>query len=223
MSGFSIRLYQDSDYVVVRDIFARGIKEHTNTAFYHSLSLLHVQAILLVIVLLLPQTTGSYILSIGALSLSLAALWLMNRHVYSSYVEQSLADDMLDIRKYYLERDGYCFWVAESAGEIVGMIAAVPLYPPTGDNQVELKRLSVPIKHRGRGIAKALCKVVIDYARNRGSRTVVLTTSLSQKDACSLYEKLGFRRTMSAYFPFVLARFIGMRILYYKYDILLNI
>ncbi|KAM9330283.1 N-acetyltransferase 8-like [Gastrophryne carolinensis] len=219
MSGFSIRIYQDSDYEVVRDIFARGIKEHISTAFYHSLSLLHVRTILITIVLLLLQTTGSYLLSIGALSLSLEALWLMNRHMYVSYVEQSLADDMLDIRKYYLERDGYCFWVAESAGEIVGMIAAVPPYPPTGDNQVELKRLSVPIKHRGRGIAKALCTVVIDYARNRGIRTVVLSTTLSQKDALGMYEKLSFRRTISVYAPFALAPFLDFRILFYQYDI----
>ncbi|XP_073468354.1 N-acetyltransferase 8-like [Aquarana catesbeiana] len=219
MPDYVIRLYKDSDYEVVRDIFSRGIKEHTKTAFFHTLSLPHIWALLLAVFLALLQTTGSYLLSTMVVSLSVAGLWLTNRHVYGTYVADSLATDMMNICKYYLQRDGYCFWVAELAGEVVGMVAAIPPNSPTGENQVELKRLSVPTKHRGKGIAKALCSTVIDYARKRGSSAVVLSTSLSQYDASKLYLKMGFRRTTTAYAPFTFAKFIDFRTLFYQYDI----
>ncbi|CAI9620500.1 unnamed protein product [Staurois parvus] len=220
MPNYIIRLYKDSDYDAVRDIFSRGIKEHTKTAFFHTLSLPHIWAFLLAVFLVLLQVMGSYLLSSMAVSLSVAALWLLNRYIYATYVADSLATDMMNIRKYYLEQDGYCFWVAELAGEIVGMVAAIPPYPPTGENQVELKRLSVPMKHRGKGIAKALCSTVIDYARKRGSSAVVLSTSLSQSDASMLYLKMGFRKTNTeTNEPFIIAKFIDFRILYYQYDI----
>ncbi|XP_077334460.1 N-acetyltransferase 8-like isoform X2 [Lithobates pipiens] len=219
MPDYVIRLYKDSDYEAVRDMFSRGINEHTKAAFFHTLSLPHVWALLLAVFLVLLQTTGSYLLPTMAVSLGVAGQWLMNRHVYVTYVSHSLATDMTNIRKYYLQRDGYCFWVAELAGEVVGMVAAIPPDSPTGENQVELKRLSVPAKHRGKGIAKALCSTVIDYARRRGGSAVLLSTSLSQNDASKLYLKLGFRRTTTGYAPFIFAKFIDFRILFYQYDI----
>lgn len=219
MPDYVIRLYKDSDYEAVRDIFSRGIMEHTNTAFFHTVSLPHIWALLLAMFLVLLQTTGSSLLSTMVVSLSVAALWLVNRHIYLVYVADSLATDMMNIQKYYLQRDGYCFWVAELAGEVAGMVAAIPPYPPTGENQVELKRLSVPTKHRGKGIAKALCSTVVDYARKRGSSAVVLSTSLSQNDASKLYLKMGFRRTTTDYAPFIIGKFIDFKILFYQYDI----
>ncbi|XP_018424021.1 PREDICTED: N-acetyltransferase 8-like [Nanorana parkeri] len=218
MPDYVIRLYKDSDYEAVRDIFSRGIKEHTKTAFLHTLSLPYIWALLLALFLFLRQTTGSYLLLAMVMPLGVAALWLLNRHVYAGYVQNSLTNDMMNIRKYYLERDGYCFWVAELAGEIVGMVAAIVPENPTGENQVELKRLSVPIKHRGKGIAKALCRTVIDYAWKRGSSAVVLSTSMAQIDASQLYLKMGFRRTITEHAPFILAKFIDFRILAFQYD-----
>ncbi|XP_072263266.1 N-acetyltransferase 8-like [Pyxicephalus adspersus] len=219
MSDYHIRLYKDSDYKAVRDMFSRGIKEHTKTAFLHTLGLTRIWALLLATFLVFLQITGSLLLSTTVVTLSVVALWFLNRYVYAAYVEYSLNSDMMNIRKYYLERDGYCFWVAELAGEVVGMVAAIPPSPPNGGNQVELKRLSVSLKHRGKGIAKALCSRVIDYARKRGSSAVVLSTSLSQIDASTLYLKMGFRRTFTEYAPFIIAKFIDFRILFYQLDI----
>ncbi|KAM5191933.1 N-acetyltransferase 8-like [Mantella aurantiaca] len=219
MPDYVIRLYKDSDHETVRDIFSRGIKEHTNTAFFHTLSLPQIWALLLVIFLVLLQATGSSLFSAMAVSVSVASLWLINRYIYASYVQESLASDLMNIRKYYLERDGYCFWVAEVAGKIVGTVAAIPPHPPTGENQVELKRLSVSTEHRGKGIAKALCNTVIDYARKRGSSAVVLSTSLSQSDASNLYRKMGFRRTVTEYDPFIIGKLIDFRVLFFQYDI----
>ncbi|XP_068122000.1 N-acetyltransferase 8-like [Hyperolius riggenbachi] len=219
MPGFHIRLYQDSDYEVVRDIFARGTKEHISPAFYHTLSLPYVWGLLLAVFFGLLLTTGSFLLSVLAVYVYVAMLWLLNWYGYVGYVIDTLETDLLDIRRYYLERDGYCFWVAESEGEIVGTVAAIPPCSSTGGNHVELKRLSVPTRHRGRGIGKALCRMVIEYARERSCDAVVLDTCLSQTAALKLYEKVGFKRTETTYASFVLSKFIDFRVLAFQYDI----
>ncbi|XP_068129600.1 N-acetyltransferase 8-like [Hyperolius riggenbachi] len=216
MSDFHIRLYKDSDYDVVRNLFAQGLTEHIGTAFRRTLCLPHIWPVLLAMFLVPSQTTGSYVLSVTAVSISVAVLWLLNRHGYVMYVMECLGDDMMDIQRYYLERDGYCFWVAESEGEIVGIVAAVPPCPPTGGNHVELKRMSVPTRHRGRGIAKALCRTVIDYAQKRGCEGVVLWTSISQKNAANLYTNMGFQRTGFIYAPFLLAKMVDFRLVSFQ-------
>ncbi|XP_075049882.1 N-acetyltransferase 8-like [Mixophyes fleayi] len=219
MSDYYIRLYQDSDYKIVREIFACGIKEHTNVAFRHSLNLPHVWLLLVVASVLPLLTTGSLIISLMAVSIILVIIWSINRHIFTSYVQQSLVEDMLDIRKYYLQREGHCFWVAESAGEIVGTVAAAPLHHLCGKKQMELKRLSVPRRHRGKGIAKALCRTVIDFARKEGFEALNLDTSMCQISSWKLYEKMGFRRTQTCYPDYFFAKFLDFLNIYYQYDI----
>ncbi|CAI9613230.1 unnamed protein product [Staurois parvus] len=165
MADYHIRLYKDSDYETVRDIFALGFSEHYPVSFCHALSLPRVRILILVVFLLALMTTGSSVVSFIAAIAVIFALLLLNREIYFSYIRKCLADDMLDIRKTYLQRDGCCFWVAESGKEIVGTVAAAPFPHPGGQNQVELKRLSVPKKHRGKGIGKALVSTVIDFAQ----------------------------------------------------------
>ncbi|KAM4049511.1 putative N-acetyltransferase camello isoform 1-T2 [Anomaloglossus baeobatrachus] len=219
MSEYRIRLYKDSDYEKVREIFADGIKEHTAKAFHFSLRLPRVWAFFLVTFLLFSQITGSLLVSILALIIDIGFVFLLHKLIYVSYVQHCLDDDMLDIPKYYLQRDGYCFWVAESSGEIAGMVAAIPPNHHQADRQVELKRLSVPRKYRGQGIAKALCRTVIDFARRRGSEAVILETSYPQVDAWRLYEKMGFRRMRTFFAPELVAKLIGFTILFYQYDL----
>ncbi|KAM4807596.1 putative N-acetyltransferase CML1 [Rhinophrynus dorsalis] len=219
MSDYCIRLYKDSDYAACRDIFARGITEHINVAFNHALELPHVWLSMLSVFLLLLLTTGSIIISSLAVILALVCLWLGTRKIYTSYVQYCLADDMVDIKKYYLQRDGYCYWVAESAGEVVGMVAAVPSHHPGADTHVELKRMSLAKSHRGKGIAKALCRTLIDFARERGCEAVILETSLAQTDAQKLYERMGFRGTHTYCAPGLTAKFLDFRILCYRYEI----
>ncbi|XP_073506611.1 probable N-acetyltransferase family 8 member 5 isoform X4 [Phyllobates terribilis] len=219
MSEYQIRLYKDSDYESVREIFADGITEHTAKAFHFSLRLRRVWAFFLVTFLLFSNITGSFLVSILAVIIDIGLLFLIQKYIYLSYVQQSLDDDMLDIQKYYLQRDGYCFWVAESSGEIAGMVAAVPPDHPGGERQVELKRMSVSRKYRGKGIAKALCRMVIDFARERGCEAVILETSYPQVDAWRMYEKMGFRRMRTFFAPYLVAKFIGFTILFYQYDL----
>ncbi|MEE6512268.1 hypothetical protein FKM82_019214 [Ascaphus truei] len=220
MSDYHIRLYKDADDEVVKKVYACGIMEHTRVAFDHSLTLPHIWLFILVVFLLPLLTTGSITLSILGGALALVGLWLGNRDILSYYVHSRLSNDMLDIHKYYLQRDDYCFWVAESAGEVVGMVAAVPASHSAGERHIELRRMSVAKSHRGKGIAKALCRTVIDFAREKGYSAVILDTTLAQIDAQRLYEKMGFRYICTYYVPKFTAKLIDFRLLFYQYDIL---
>ncbi|XP_053306019.1 probable N-acetyltransferase CML1 [Spea bombifrons] len=218
MSDYSIRLFEDSDGGKARELFSRGIIEHAPGAFSHIAGLPRIWISVLVLSLLSFWITGSVPLSVLSAVVSLVTLWFCTRYVYTSYVEECLSGDMLDIRKYYLERDGCCFWVAESAGEVVGIVAAVPSSIPSSEKIVELRRMSIAKSHRGKGIAKALCRTVIDYARKAGADAIDLETSFAQTDAQWLYEKMGFRKTRTYYPPYIIAKFIDFHVLCYRYD-----
>ncbi|XP_063809916.1 putative N-acetyltransferase 8B [Pseudophryne corroboree] len=217
MADYSIRIYQDSDYQIVREIFACGLLEHTSAAFRHTLSLSHIRFLLAVGSLVPLLTTGSIAISLMVVTIFLVILWFINRHIFTSYVQQSLGQDMLEIGKYYCQRDDCCFWVAESAGEVVGMVAAAPFCHPGDKKLMELKRLSVPKRHRGKGIAKALCRTVIDFARKRGFQALTLNTSVCQISSWKLYEKIGFRRTRTFFPNYYFAELIDLRDINYWY------
>ncbi|XP_066430687.1 putative N-acetyltransferase 8B [Eleutherodactylus coqui] len=219
MSSFYIRLYKDSDYHIVRDIFARGIHEHTAASFRRTLGLPQVWIPSLVVTWLPLLITGCLFTSALAVTIILGLVWSLNRYIYTSYVSFTLRDDMLDIENYYLHREDRCFWVAESAGEIVGTVAAAPLLKTGEEKQMELKRLSVPRRHRGKGIAQALCRTVIDFAQRCGYKAVVLDTSMIQISSWKLYEKMGFRRTHYCYPDHCFVRYIDFIDVHYRYDI----
>ncbi|XP_018424006.1 PREDICTED: N-acetyltransferase 8-like [Nanorana parkeri] len=219
MSDFYIRLYKDSDYKVARQLFNSGNAKHTKKAFKHAMRQPHIWPPLLALLILPALDIVSFTTSIFAVVGAIVFLWFAAWRMYWSYVRLCFLDDMLDIRRYYLEQDGRCFWVAESGGQVVGTIAASPSSYPGGENHVELKRLSVSPSHRGKGIAKALCRTMIDFARHRGCKAVVLTTSLVQKDARKMYDKMGFRLTHNFYRPKPFTKLLDFKILFYQYDI----
>ncbi|XP_068129614.1 probable N-acetyltransferase camello [Hyperolius riggenbachi] len=216
---YSIRLYKDSDYHTVRKLFAEGTLEHTRVAFEHGLSLTRVRLFLVAVFFVPFIITGSLISAIITFLLIFTALWFGTRDLYGSYVRHALSDDMLDIQKYYLQRDGYCFWVVESAGEVVGMVVAIPSSHPGGENHTELRRMAVAKSHRGRGMAKALCRTVIDFARERGCSAVFLGTTVGHQVAHSLYQRMGFKEQHSEFLQHPLAKFVDFKFFFYKYDI----
>ncbi|XP_075037776.1 N-acetyltransferase 8F1-like [Mixophyes fleayi] len=219
MSDYIIRLYKDSDYETVRDLFAQGTLEHTRIAFKHGLSLPHIWLLLLVVFLIPLLTFGSFAFSFISVFIAFVVLWFGTRELYDHYVRHALSDDMLDIQKYYLQRDGYCFWVAESSGEVVGMVVALPSSHAGGENHIELRRMSVTKSHRGRGIAKLLCRAVIDFARHRGCSAVILETTSSHQAAHGLYQSMGFKWQHSTFLKHPFAKLVDFKFLFYKYDI----
>ncbi|XP_063315837.1 N-acetyltransferase 8-like isoform X3 [Pelobates fuscus] len=219
MSDYRIRLYQDSDYDSARDLFAQGTLEHHRVAFNHAFTLPHIWIFMLVVLVLPILIFQSFMLSILCVLLPLVALWFGTRDLYGSYVKHALSDDMLDVKKYYLQRDGYCFWVAESAGEVVGIVAATPSFYAGGERHLELKRMSVAQSHRGRGIAKALCRTLIDFARKRGCEAVILETTTGHLAAHVLYQSMGFKFQHSTFLKHPLAKVVDFKFFLYKFDI----
>ncbi|NXG67903.1 CMLO6 acetyltransferase, partial [Baryphthengus martii] len=83
---------------------------------------------------------------------------------------------------------------------------------------LELKRMSVSKEWRGRGVGRALCGQVLSFARARGHRAVLLSTSAAQVAAQRLYEGQGFRR-VGTYSPSLLARLLCFQIFVYRRDL----
>ena len=61
------------------------------------------------------------------------------------------------------------------------------------DGRVELKRMYVRPRARGRGVGRALLAALEAEARALGATHVVLETGSLQPDAISLYEEAGYR------------------------------
>lgn len=90
---------------------------------------------------------------------------------------------------------GSCFWVAVLDGNVVGIVAA---RAHVADNTVELLRMSVDSRFRGKGIAKALGRKVLEFALVHNYSAVVLGTTAVKVAAHKLYESLGFRHMGSS-------------------------
>ncbi|NXW70343.1 NT8F2 acetyltransferase, partial [Hirundo rustica] len=214
MASFRIRQYQDRDYEAVRALFARGILEHAPAGFRHVLRSARVRLALLAVFVAARAAAGSWLLGLGAVALALALLWVLVRSLSAEYVREALAGDLCDVPASYLRPPGCRFWVAEEGGAVAGMVAAVP----AGRGELELKRMSVSREHRGRGLARALCREVLGFARARGYGGVVLSTSAVQVAAQRLYEGQGFRKVGSSY-PSLLGTLLNFQIFHYRYDL----
>ncbi|KAM4708936.1 putative N-acetyltransferase CML1 [Discoglossus pictus] len=220
MSDYRIRLYRDSDYERVRDLYARGVMEHPPMAFRQSLQVPHIWTALLFVFFVPLVFFGSILVSLLALVFLLVIIRLCAREVYQAYVRDGLSGDLQDIHRYYMQRDGYCFWVAEQGGQVIGIVAAVQSIYTKVEKHVELTRMSVAKSHRGKGIAKALCRTLIASAQERGCELVILMTTSAQLDGQRLYESLGFRLKYRFHPPKFISRLIGLKLFIYQYDIL---
>jgi putative acetyltransferase len=78
---------------------------------------------------------------------------------------------------------------ALQAGTVVGTCAAIA----QDDGQFELAKLCVTPAAQGGGIGRTLANAVIEFARERGARRVVLVSSSRLATALRLYEALGFK------------------------------
>ncbi|XP_016051368.1 PREDICTED: N-acetylaspartate synthetase [Miniopterus natalensis] len=118
-----------------------------------------------------------------------------SRKVILAYLDCALHTDMADIEQYYMKPPGSCFWVAVLDGNVVGIVAA---RAHEADNALELLRMSVDSRFRGKGIAKALGRKVLEFALVHNYSAVVLGTTAVKVAAHKLYESLGFRHMGSS-------------------------
>jgi GNAT superfamily N-acetyltransferase len=100
-----------------------------------------------------------------------------------------------------LNNDASCCLVAQSAGDVIGLIVAelVP-YFPNGSRICGVTALVVLSPHRGRGVGEKLLAAVTDFARRHHCAGIELTSSERRVDAHRFYERLGFSRTSFRFF-----------------------
>ncbi|XP_012662836.1 N-acetyltransferase 8-like [Otolemur garnettii] len=195
----------------------QGEAAHIPATFRHLLKLPRTLVLLVGGPFLLLLVSGSWLLAVTFSLALLPVLWFLAGLPYRQFVHMSLQTDMADITKSYLSKPGSCFWVAESAKKVVGTVGALPVDDPTlQEKRLQLFHLVVASEHRNQGIAKALVRTVLQFARDQGYSAVVLDTSTMQLSAMALYQSMGFQKIHES-FLCGSARLINLRQIYFIY------
>lgn len=103
-------------------------------------------------------------------------------------LEPAEAEYLADPERHIIQRGGEIFFALED-GVVLGTCAAIP----HGEAEFELAKLHVLPEAQGHGIGRGLVEAVIQFARERGARRVILVSSSRLQAALVLYESLGFR------------------------------
>jgi ribosomal protein S18 acetylase RimI-like enzyme len=86
-------------------------------------------------------------------------------------------------------------FVCEDEGKIIGMAYLVPSGNPTHIYPADwsyVRMVGVDPVYRGKGIAKRLTQMCVDYAKQSNEKIVGLHTSEKMDDARHIYESIGF-------------------------------
>jgi putative acetyltransferase len=97
--------------------------------------------------------------------------------------------DLVDPGAYYAERGGV-FWVLLDRQTIIATVGVIPL----PGRVVELRKMYLQASYRGSGQGRRLLQHAMDWARDRGFRTLRLESASCLKEAVALYESTGFRK-----------------------------
>ncbi|XP_077334043.1 N-acetylaspartate synthetase [Lithobates pipiens] len=186
-----IREFQASDQEVARRIFYEGIKERIPSSAFRGLKYQPVlQCVYAVLTIICFVVTNSLMLACCMPIFLLGMRYYYSRKIILNHLEGTLRTDMSDIEKYYMKQPGSCFWVAVLDSRVVGIVAA---RGNEEDNVVELRRMSVDSNYRGKGIAKALGRKVLEFAMLNHYSSIMLGTTAVKIAAHKLYESLGFK------------------------------
>ncbi len=127
--------------------------------------------------------------------------WHIVSSVFDEYgfpfAENDYDADLADPAKYY---DGHSGWFAiaeDGDGWAIGCIGLTD----EGDGLFELHRLYVLAEQRKSGAGSALVGWVLETARERGARKVILYSDTHFRDAHRLYERFGFVQKKFRYAP----------------------
>ncbi|XP_054028422.1 probable N-acetyltransferase camello isoform X1 [Dryobates pubescens] len=216
MVEYRIRPYRDEDYDAVREVFAASMSEYAPALCQHVLRQPWVLLLLGCTFCLLLASARSLLLPVLAVTLLLALARHLLGYAWSAYIERCLADDLHDIAASYAESAGARFWVAEVDERVVGTVGA---RPGDAEGELALKRMAVRKGYRGSGIATALGRTVLAFARQSGCQAVVLNTLMVQHEARALYERLGFCWHRRYVLPTVYGHLANCTITVYRYDL----
>lgn len=217
MANIQIRKFREEDAESVKEMFTLGMSEHVPSSFMHLLKQPPTQMVLMCVFCALLTSSKSFLLPILAVTLLLAAARQTVIYMFNKYIDTSLRKDLNIITETYMNSKESCFWVAESDGRVVGSVACLPAEKEPGC--LELKRMSVRRSHRGMGIAKALCRTVADFTRDRGYPAVILYTSVVQTDAQKLYEHMGYEKIREFVVPELFAKIMNFTLFEYRLDL----
>ena len=87
-----------------------------------------------------------------------------------------------------IEKGGHII-MAVLEGVYVGTVAMIP----ENEKVIELAKMGVSPKYQGRGIGAKLIAAVIDFAREKDYKSVILYSNTVLKPAIHLYKKFGFK------------------------------
>ena len=104
------------------------------------------------------------------------------------WIDATRTPNLDDITTCYLAA-GQTFLVAEVEDQIVGTGALITEEKQGG----RLVRMSVASAYRHQGIGRTLVRALLEQAKARGFRRMVLETNQSWEDAIGLYRQCGFR------------------------------
>jgi len=96
--------------------------------------------------------------------------------------------DLVDLEAHYDARGGMFELLETADGEVVGVVG----WRHASDEIIELKKLYLTSGARGHGLGRRALDRVIDAARDRGARAIVLETATVLRDAVRLYTRTGF-------------------------------
>jgi putative acetyltransferase len=101
--------------------------------------------------------------------------------------------DLLDIPKYYTNRNGQFFLLVEEEGSrIVGSIAVSKISPRV----CKMRHFYILKEYRGRGWGTELYDEALAFIKKAGYREIWLSTAAQFTDAIAFYEHKGFKRSL---------------------------
>lgn len=109
----------------------------------------------------------------------------------STYARERSRSDAAWAERLDCDPDADLALVAEAHGEGIGLVWGH--IDPAARATVYIYQMWVAPGHRGRGVGAALLDRVIDWARERRARRVVLGVTRGHSPARRLYERAGFR------------------------------
>jgi ribosomal protein S18 acetylase RimI-like enzyme len=113
--------------------------------------------------------------------------------------EGSVYADTLRGFGFGFEGDCTVLVAVDAAGEIVGTVAFEPFSPGSelarDDAEADVRAFAVSARSQGQGVGRRLLTAVVEYAADRGIRTLRLCTQPAMTTAQRLYAAAGFVRT----------------------------
>ena len=104
------------------------------------------------------------------------------------YVEDYDEIVLKNCKEEIIDKDGYIFFAIHDSS-VVGTMALIPR-----ENGVyELNKMAVNKELRGNGIGNQLINFIIDFAKNKRYKSVILYSNTVLKNSIHLYNKFGFK------------------------------